>query len=522
MPDSGQPNDFPVAPDCIYLNGVDGVTGEYLAVPLDDAPGDALKQSVRFADIAEVIKDSALPKQQAELLGNLARVLGGKHLGLPFFIDPANIKQTGWGVVFPKSYDESHPVRKALAPLLKHREEQVGDSSKFKVLSYGDSEGRPEEWSIWLSRHGSSAGNVEPRKVPFYLLLVGSPEEIPFAFAHMLDLEYAVGSLHFDTPEEYAAYAESVVAYETAATVPTSDEAVFFGPRHDQATSLSSGLLLDPLVDGVPGSDRPPVVEQAFMVSQATPGGQAPRFRARKIRGADATKSALLEVFRPAGGAKSPSLVFTASHGMGFPSRHPAQLQSQGALLCQDWPGAGSISPAHYLAAADVPADARVHGMITFHFACYGAGTPSHDRFVHKPGKPPREIAPQPFIAALPKRLLTHPGGGALACIGHVERAWGYSIVSTTTTPQLIPFENAIGRILSGKPVGLAMKDFNERYAALSADLSRILEKAGFGFTAPEDKLARLWVERNDAEGYYVVGDPAVRLRVEKIEASDD
>lgn len=522
MSQTDQQEDFPVAEDCIYPNGVDGETGEYLAVRVGEDGEAGLRECVKFTDLAEVIKESAPPPQQGEWLGNMARVLREPHLGLPFFVDPSNIKQTGWAVVFPRSYDESHPVRKALEPLLKHREQQVSDNSKFKVLSYGDAQGKPEEWSGWLARHDVSAGNVEPRKIPFYLLLVGSPEEIPFAFAHILDLEYAIGSLYFDTPEEYGAYAQSVVAYETGAAVPTSDRAVFFGPRHDPATKLSADLLVDPLVDGVDGSDRPPVVEQAFMESQKTLGSLATRFKARKVRGAEATKSALLETFRPASDAKPPSLVFTASHGMGFPSGHPAQLQSQGALLCQDWPGAGSISPAHYLAAADVPADARVHGMITFHFACYGAGTPSHDRFVHKPGKQPRPIAPQPFIAALPKRLLAHPGGGALACIGHIERAWGYSIVSGKSSPQLIPFENAIGRILSGKPVGLAMKDFNERYAALSADLSRILEKASFGFTAPEDKLARLWVERNDAEGYYVVGDPAVRLRVEKIEASSD
>lgn len=516
MSQTNPQDDFPVTEDCVYLNGVDGVTGDYLTVFGDEGGESELKQCVKFNELTEVIKDSA-PSEHSEMLGNMARALSEPDFGLPFFVDPADIKQAGWAAVFPRSYGEDHPVRKALGPLLKHREQQVGDDGKFKVLSYGDAQGRPEEWSGWLARHDVSAGNVEPRKIPFYLLLVGSPEEMPFAFAHMLDLEYAVGCLHFDTPEEYDAYAQSVVVYETGDAVPTSDEAVFFGPRHDAATSLSSGLLIDPLVDGVPGGDRPPVVEQAFMMLQKTLGDQATRFKARKVRGPQATKAALVETLSPAAGAKSPSLLFTASHGMGFPNGHPEQLRSQGALLCQDWPGAGSVGPAHYLAAADVPADARVNGMITFHFACYGAGTPSHDRFVHKPGKPPRAITPRPFIASLPKRLLSHPGGGALACIGHIERAWGYSIVSPKSSPQLIPFENAIGRLLSGKPVGLAMKDFNERYAALSADLTRILEKAGFGFKVPPDRLARLWVERNDAEGYYVIGDPAVRLRVEKI-----
>jgi hypothetical protein len=520
MSQTNPPDEFPITEDCIYMNGVDGVTGDYLAAPLD-GDGTELKQSVRFADIVEVIKGSAPPREQAEQLASVAHAPGEKHLGLHFTIDPTDIAKTGWGVVFPAAHGEDHPARKALGPLLRHREQQVGDAARFKVLSYGDAEGRPEEWSGWLARHGVSAGTVEPRKVPFYLLLVGSPAEMPFAFAHMLGLEYAVGSLHFDTPEEYAAYAESVVAYETGDTVPTAGEAVFFGPRHDQATRLSADLLLDPLVGGVPGADRPPVVEQAFMESRKTLGTRAAQFKARKVVGARATKDALLETLSPPAGAKPPSLIFTASHGMAFPAGHADQAGAQGALLCQDWPGAGSISPAYYLSGADVPSDARLHGVVTFHFACYGAGTPSHDRFFHKPGRRPPQIAPRPFVAALPKRLLSHPGGGALACIGHVERAWGYSIVSNTSSPQLIPFENAIGRILSGKPVGLAMKDFSEKYAALSADLTRILEKVGFGFAPPADRLARLWVERNDAEGYFVLGDPAVRLRVEKFGPGD-
>ena len=145
---------------------------------------------------------------------------------------------------------------------------------------------------------------------------------------------------------------------------------------------------------------------------------------------------------------------------------------------------------------------------------CYGAGTPARDRFIHEPNSPPPEIAPQSFIAALPKALLTHPAGGALACIGHVERAWGCSFITPKAGSQTLPFENAIGRILKGEPVGLAMKDFYERYASLSVSLSSMLEELSFGASIPNDDLASAWVARNDAEGYLILGDPAVRLRV--------
>jgi hypothetical protein len=183
--------------------------------------------------------------------------------------------------------------------------------------------------------------------------------------------------------------------------------------------------------------------------------------------------------------------------------------------MCQDWPGFGQIRKDHYLASVDLPDDARVHGLIAFHFACYGAGTPQQDHFFHEPGQAPPDIADKPFVASLPKRLLAHPQGGALATIGHVERAWGYSIVAPQAGPQIQPFQNTLGRILVGQPVGYATKDFSERYAALSTNLSGLLEEIGFGAQIADDELSRTWIERNDAQNYVVLGDPAVRLRVE-------
>ena len=97
------------------------------------------------------------------------------------------------------------------------------------------------------------------------------------------------------------------------------------------------------------------------------------------------TKARLSELL---GGADTPSLFFTASHGMGFPKGDPRQLPHQGALLCQDWPGPlqshGPISDACSFSADDLGQDASLHGLVSFHFACYGAGTPQRDDFAHQ------------------------------------------------------------------------------------------------------------------------------------------
>jgi hypothetical protein len=468
--------------DLIYANGINGLTGEYLVRPLESS------------ELAARAKELPEDREVTRELVEVGEEFEQQTYALPFYLRPEIVSEAGWAVVFCS--DESEAVRDALAPLIEHRRRAGG---QVKVLDYRLGEG----WSEWLRRHGTAPGNVDPNRVPYYVLLVGSPGRIPFAFQYLLDVEYAVGRLHFDDADGYRQYVASLIDYEEAGAAPRDRAAAFFGTRHpfDRATQLSADLLVRPLAESF------------------QPGGQfaavAPGYQIHPpVLGEAATKAALAEILAGAGRLGRPALLFSASHGMGgWPPGHPDQQARHGALLCQDWPGLGQMSEAQYLAAADVPTDAQVHGLVACLFACYGAGTPHTDPFRHTPGEAPPIVAEEPFVAALPRRLLAHPQGGALAVIGHIERAWGYSFVSGGQG-QLLPFQNAIGRILSGQPVGHAMKDFNEKYAALSANISVILEQNGFGRPIPDTRLARLWTERNDAQNYVVLGDPAATLKV--------
>jgi hypothetical protein len=418
-------------------------------------------------------------------------------------MEPTKLKDAGWGFVFHE--DTPPDVRDALTPLVELRKKQAND--RLKVLDYK----KGEQIRDWYRRHNLSVGRLDPEVVPYYLLLIAAPALIPFDFQYLLGIEYAVGRLAFDTAAEYERYAHSIVAYESSNTVPNAREIIYWGTRHpgDPATNLSASLLIDPLANGITGA-----VGYLKRPIHADVG-----FDRKLCLGEDASKERLLASLHA---AAPPAMLFTASHGMSVRSGRPNQLTDQGALLCQDWPGFGGVRAEHFVAAADIADHANVNALVAFLFACFGAGTPDSDQFpmdLSEAGQAP-PLAPQPFIAALPRRLLAHPNGSALAVVGHIDRAWGFSIQAPKVPEaQIHTFRNSIGSILKGNPVGFSVcGQFGARFAALSAVLTSSLSPTAPAFMRPNDRdLVTYWLERNDAQNYVVLGDPAVRIRIDAL-----
>jgi hypothetical protein len=407
------------------------------------------------------------------------------------FLGPrsAEVSRAGWGLVVPPGLDNG--VRQALHPLLAHRKRQATglfrDDQRMVVAEGADVDS-------FLDRNGADRGMVIPRRLPYHLLIVGSPEEISFDFQHLLDANYSVGRLHF--PDEhgghdfdaYRRYARAVVDHEKRPR--RRPRATLFGVENDEVTRwVGRGVI-------------------AHLAADESWQGTWP---VETVTGPDATLPRLERLLCE---DAAPGVLFTAGHGARVPyedpEERPRQERLQGALEC-----AGGE---HWLRADRFPEDADLTGLVPFLFACYSGGTPEHDSFPDRPDATPRRIAERPFVSALARKMLSHRKP-ALAVIGHVDRAWTDSFDWRRELPrdpeakgQPTPFALALRALTAGHPVGYAMDFFGQAWSDLSNRMDDRVRTARNG--APEEwsRVARLWRARQDARGFAVFGDPAVRV----------
>ncbi len=284
--------------DLLFFNGLDLSTGDYLVPPMPPADVSRLAQGERFD-----------AQHLSELKWRCREATEG-HYGVKEGVDYKKFDETGWGVIF--AYNADPAIREALSELLTHRQKQAARIKEARYVEYSGPDGyRPDESKLdFLARHGAGPGPVDPDKVPYYLLLVGDPETIPFRFQYQLDVQYAVGRLHFNTVEEYANYARSVVAAETNGG-SRARRAVFFATSNpdDRATAMSCQQLATPLSEMM--------------------GKNHPDWKVEAVLADNARKARLAQLL---GGDDSPALLFTTSHGGGFPDGHPLQRTRQGCL----------------------------------------------------------------------------------------------------------------------------------------------------------------------------------------------
>jgi hypothetical protein len=488
----------------LVFNGVNGSTGEYLLSPmsLQDFTARIVAQGVPDEDVRD------------ELTGRNNRSRTGV-LGTRRGVDGRKLEEAGWGIVFPSNMEAARveAILDSLHPLLEHRKKAAcRQQERYQVYS-GDEYGVRPGQTIrqWVPRAASKVGKVisstdgaDPDIVPYFLLLIGSPQEIPNWFQYQLDVVYAVGRLYFeplegekfeDTLQRYTNYANNVVAAENGLPL-TRRKAAFFGTANesDQSTGNSSRLMVGPLA--------------AYASKNYTSIG----WDVEHVLPEKATKATLHGLIN----STAPAFLFTASHGMGLNLDDPRMPRHQGALVCQDWPGPERVSRKkitedYYFSADDVAQDAPLGGLVAFCFGCYSCGTPTMDTFPKYGPASTAQIAPQDILSRLPQRMLGIEHG-AIAVVGHIDRVWEHSFIEKQTGTTLQSFEDTVAGILAGEPVGFASEPFNVKFAALSAQLIEPIKARQLGENVDLQKLAIDWTAHNDARNYVILGDPASRI----------
>jgi hypothetical protein len=411
--------------------------------------------------------------------------------------DPSELSETGWGVLYAS--DLADGVREQLKPLLDKRKQDVGKASDLLFKEFTVEAGTTaRDWCKPLKVDLSVA--VRPRMgVPYYLLIVGSPESISFEFQALLKMQFAVGRLYFDDLEDYGRYAASVVAYETTQPEQAKNAAVW--------------------ITGIPGDPATQMLSTALKTDFTDPDNPlgAPKFNLEAFIGVDeATRPQLIEILRGNLEYGRPAVIFVGTHGLKckVDATNPArQLARQGALITQEYnPAQPAPDTEWLLTGGDVPDDARLDGTMVVLFACFSGGCPRNNSYKTNPDGSPIPVALNDMICRLPQVLLSR---GALAVLGHVDAAFPYSFQGADGAPTPQVLRDPLQRLMQGRPAGWATASLSLQWTMLSVQLDSP-EYAALETSDP-GLFGHVVTAKTNAKNYILLGDPAVKLRVKEL-----
>lgn len=418
-----------------------------------------------------------------------------KQLLAPAEVDPGNWKDPaiGYGVILPESKAGADDKALALdAPecvrtLLAAR----GNAPVFRydpalpdgVLRRYQQGGAHADISITGAR---GIGDVA---IPKFLLIIGSPKEIPWAVQFRLQLDAAVGRLDLE-PDGLERYIEALLHDWSGAPVQHTTPVVWavdHGPK--DITRLMRRTIADRLAKAF-------VADKEF----AMDGGVL----------ADATSTGA--ALRQALHERRPAFVMTSSHGRIHPITAGNLLGKQLgvpvdadnttldlATFCDDW------SP---------------HGVTWYAHACCSAGCGDASNFTGV--APATSTLGQALdalntlgarTAPLPQLLL---GGRkpARAFVGHVEPTFDWTLRDArngqVTTAHIIDtFYNQLHRA-SRPPIGLAMQEYHRAVGGLWREVANQRDKMNKFVAGADDAVRRLRLIASDLEAMVLLGDPTV------------
>jgi hypothetical protein len=415
----------------------------------------------------------------------------------PNLDDPLSV---GWKFLVSNKDPLKEEIIKAVEPLAKHR----GMKDPSQPLIYNCN--YEYEWMDWIR---NNCWSLSLGEAPYYVLIIGGPEQVPFRFQSTLDSAVAVGRANFDSIEDLKEYVKKVIRLEKAENPVVDREVIMFAPNWglDDPTFFSKTFMAQPLSQHIKDTLN---------------------FQTTNLFENDATKEKLINTVAHS----APTLVYTASHGLGAPNEDMSiQKRYNGAICCQNMRGIGKPPQGTY-SVDDVPdGGAYAEGSVFFNFSCYGYGTPARSDFYHwtrrdglKSNGNPRFNAAEDFISALPKKLLAHPRG-PIGFFGHVDTAWLHGFADPVNpyilerwSSRMGPFKKAVETILSAHTLGLVLNSMNSGYSIGSLVLTNAYDRIASGAevmtSEKNSRLVDYWIARTDAQNYMLFGDPGTHVRI--------
>lgn len=363
-------------------------------------------------------------------------------------------------------------------PVLRYRK---GWEQRFRLL-------RNYESGIDLAIGQSPAG-VGGESIPRYLMIYGSPEDVPWELQYVLNAQYSVGRVHLvkEQLENYIAAVRSGWKDSAACKKRTIVWAV------DQGGSDITALMRDAIAQKV--------YEKLSLDSDLKAGSQF-------LDGAgQATAGNLVAALESA----KPALVITTSHGQTHPLDNLKTLgECLGFLVDQDYASAGPDT---------IMNKWQPDGAIWYAHACCSAGSAGQtlfdgltesgsevDRILNGVAKLGDRVAPLPSAMLGCKKPLR-------AFIGHVEPTFDWTLQNPDTNQILSDsLQQALyTELYQPSPVGYSFRRRYDQLGTLFASYNQNQIEFNRGGDTRAAMLKDILCAR-DVESMVILGDPAVAL----------
>lgn len=429
-------------------------------------------------------------------IARVTRLAGASAPGLD--LADWNDPRVGWGIVLADrdsddlsdaqkaaAHDAPEAIRALLearnnAPVFRYR----SDSKDGRLRRYYANGRQPAD--LWVQ---GKRGVETDTAVPRYLLIVGSPRDIPWSFQYRLQTDAFVGRLDLDDAGLSRYVAALLDGWKQAPRHVDNPVLWAVDHGHPDITRLMRKSIAEPL-------------HAAFAKSGFDP---------RLLTDADASHALL----RAALAERQPAFVLTSSHGATFPLDDANAMKAQMGLpvdcdhelldieaLSGQWNPGGALWYAHACCSAGADRPSKFQGLAD-------AGSSL--------GRTLAGIADAgPCIAPLPQALLGAANPLA-AFIGHVEPTFDWTLRDPDTGQRMTDtlIIDTLFTALHGQgrpPVGMAMDAYYDAVAGLLLDHVDALD----AFNAHEDgadaRARKAKLLAMDRLAMVILGDPTVRL----------